>query len=218
MSGGSRGPADETLEQEIDTVGIDVGDAEADSRRRSWRPSRGPGRGCPRSRVADEVVDGEEVRLVVELRDQRQFVLDAQAHLGRQALRVATRGAIIGEMHERILRAGEAVDGLIGIFVAQFIERKGERVAQAQRFLDRLRRVAEQPFHFFRGLEMAFGIDRQLSPGAVDGGFLADAGEHVGERAAIGMVIEHVVDRDQRDVRRMREFGKTLSRARSRPR
>ena len=40
---------DEALEQQIAAVGIDLGDAEADSRPRNWRPSRGPGRGCPAS-------------------------------------------------------------------------------------------------------------------------------------------------------------------------
>ena len=38
---------DEAGEQRIDLVRVDGGDAEADSRRRSSQPSRGPGRGCP---------------------------------------------------------------------------------------------------------------------------------------------------------------------------
>ncbi len=36
---------DEALEQHVDAGGIDGGDAEADSTRRCWRPSRGPGTG-----------------------------------------------------------------------------------------------------------------------------------------------------------------------------
>ncbi len=52
---------------------------------------------------------------------------------------------------------------------------------------------------------MALGIRAKLAAGAIDGGLLADAGEHVGERAAVGMVIEHVVDRDQRHVRLARQ-------------
>ena len=117
---------------------------------------------------------------------------------GGRPLRIALGGALVSEMRERVLRVGEAFDGLVGIFVAQFVEREGECVAQAQRFLDRLRRVAEQPRHFIRGFQVALGIGGELAAGAVDGGFLADAGEHVGERPPVGMVIEHVVDRDQR--------------------
>ena len=81
---------------------------------------------------------------------------------------------------------------------------------RAQRFLDRLRRVAEQPRHFLRRFQVALGIGGKLAPGAVDGHFLADAGEHVGERAAVGMVIEHVVDRDQRHLRFVRQRCEAL--------
>ena len=109
-------------------------------------------------------------------------------------------------MRQRVLRAGETVDGFVGIFVAQFVEREGELLAEKQRFFDRLRRVAEQPRHFLRRFQVTLGIGGKLAPGAVDGGFFADAGEHVGERAAVGMVIEHVVDRDQRHLRLARQF------------
>ena len=136
----------------------------------------------------------------MQLRDQRQFVLDRGAHFFRQALRIAPGGALVSEVRERLLGVGEAVDALVGIFVAQFVEREGELLGQAQRLLDRLRRVAEQPRHFLRRFKMALGIGGELAPGAVDGRLLADAGEHVGERAAAGVVIEHVVDRDQRDL------------------
>ena len=52
---------------------------------------------------------------------------------------------------------------------------------------------------------MALGIGGELAPGAVDHDLLADAGEHVGERPPVGMVIEHVVDRDQRHLRFARQ-------------
>ena len=37
---------DETLEEQIEFRWIDSGDAEHDSKRPNWRPSRGPGREC----------------------------------------------------------------------------------------------------------------------------------------------------------------------------
>ncbi len=61
-------------------------------------------------------------------------------------------------MRQRRLRIGEAVDGLVGIFVASSSSEKVSCIAQAQRFLDRLRRVAEQPRHFLRGFEKTLGI------------------------------------------------------------
>ena len=48
MSGGSRRSSrDEALEQQIVALGIDRGDAEHVADGANWRPSRGPGRGCP---------------------------------------------------------------------------------------------------------------------------------------------------------------------------
>ncbi len=109
-------------------------------------------------------------------------------------------------MRQRLLRVGKACHLLVGIFVAQFVEREGERLAETQGFRDRLRRVAEQPRHFLWRLEVAFGVCRKLAPGAVDGCLLADAGEHVGERPPVGVMEMHVVDRDQRHLRRARQF------------
>ena len=46
---------------------------------------------------------------------------------------------------------------------------------------------------------MALGIYSELATGTVDGGLFADAGKHVGERPPVGMVVEHIIDRDQRN-------------------
>ena len=139
---------DEALEQQIGAVGIDLGDAEAEADRGIGRRAAALAEDALRAGEAHDVVDGEEVGRVSELRDQRQFVLDCGAHLVGQAVRIALGGAFVGEMRQRLLRVRKAVDALVGIFVAQLVEREGERLAQAQRLLDRLRRVAEQPRHF----------------------------------------------------------------------
>ena len=196
---------DEALEQQVGAVGIDLGDAEAETDRGIGRRAAALAEDFLRTGVADDVVDGEEVGRVGELRDQRQLVLDCRAHFFGQALRIALRRAFVGQMRQRRLRVRKAVDGLVGIFVAQFVEREGKLLAQMQRFLDRLRRVAEQPRHFFAGFEEALGIGGKAPAGAIDDQLLADAGDDVGERAAVGMVIMHVVDGDQRHARLARQ-------------
>jgi hypothetical protein len=45
---------------------------------------------------------------------------------------------------------------------------------------------------------MALGIDGEPQAGVVNGALLADAGDDVGERPALGHVVEHVVDGDER--------------------
>ena len=192
---------DETLEQQIGTVGIDLGDAEAKADGGIGGRAAALAEDFLRAGKAHDVVDGEEIGRIAKLRDQLEFMLDRGAHLVGQALRIASGGAFIGEMRQRVLRVVEACDGLVGIFVTQLVERESQRLAQAQRLFNRFRRVAKQPRHFIRGFKKSLGIGAKFAPGAVDGGLLADAGQHVGERAAAGMVIMHVVDRDQRHVR-----------------
>ena len=160
-----------------------------------------------RAREADDVVDGEKIRRVFALGDQSEFVREAFAHGVIDAVGVALFGALPCEMHERVLRRGEACARLVGIFVFQFVEREGERGGKLQRLRDRLRRVAEQPRHLGRRLEMALGIDGEPAAGRVDGQVLADAGEHVLQFAPVGMVIEHVVDGDQRHAGMARKLG-----------
>ena len=46
---------------------------------------------------------------------------------------------------------------------------------------------------------MPLGIGCEQPAGRVDGDVLADAGDHVLQRPPFGRVIEHVVDRDQRN-------------------
>ncbi len=47
-------------------------------------------------------------------------------------------------------------------------------------------------------LEIALGIGFKTFANEVDGGLLANAGEHILQRAAGGMVIQHLVGRQQR--------------------
>ena len=166
----------------------------------------------------DDVVDGEEIGRILALRDEREFVGEALPDRIVDAVGIALGRALQGEMLERFLRRGKALHLFVGIFVLQFVEREGERIAQAQRFRDRLRPIAEQPRHFRRRLQMALGIGGEQPAGAVDGRVLADAGEHIRKRPPLGMMIVHVVDRDQRHAGFARSSTRLASRARSLPR
>ena len=143
-------------------------------------------------------IDGEKIRRVIEPGDQRELVLEGLAYTVGNAVGIALGGALPGEMDERILRGGEAGDGLLGIFVAQFVEREGRRLVERAGLRDRFRRVVKEARHLVGRLEKAFGIDGEPAAGCVDRQVLADAGEHVLQFAAVGMMIEHVVDGDER--------------------
>ncbi len=87
----------------------------------------------------------------------------------------------------------------------QFVEAEPEAVEEADRLGDRIRRIGEQPRHFARGFEMALGIGLGEEARGLERGCLADAGEHVGERAPLGRMHQRVIGRDQRRPDRTRE-------------
>ena len=57
---------------------------------------------------------------------------------------------------------------------------------------------------------MALGVGGEPKPASCDGAFFADAGEHVLQRAAVGMVIEHVVGGDEGRAMSAGKEGKTI--------
>ena len=174
---------DKALEQEIAAFGIDFGHTEAKTDGGIGGRTATLTENIFRTGEVDDVVDGQEIGRILQLRDQLEFVLDIDAHLVGNALRITAGGALIGEMCQRILGVVETIHLLIGIFVAQFVEREGKCLAERQCFFDRFRRIAEQPHHFFRWFQMAFGIYGEFAPSTIDGGLFANAGEYVGERA-----------------------------------
>ena len=61
---------------------------------------------------------------------------------------------------------------------------------------------------------MPLGIGLQPEAGFGDRAFLADAGEHVCKRPALGRVVERVVDGDERRARALAELGEPAEAAR----
>ena len=92
----------EALEEQVDAIGVDGGDAQAVADRRVRGRAASLAQDPLAPREAHDVVHGEEVRRVVELLDQRELVLDARAHVGRDGLAVALRGAPPGGVDERL--------------------------------------------------------------------------------------------------------------------
>jgi hypothetical protein len=115
---------DEALKQKIDPFGIDLGDAETEADHRIRRRAAALAQNAARAGEADDVVDGEEIGRVFELGDEREFMVERGAHFWRNAARIALERAFLGQGDERILGRGEALAGLVGIFVAQLFERE----------------------------------------------------------------------------------------------
>ncbi len=75
--------ADEALEQHRTARRIDLGDAERIANGGIGGRAASLAQDVLRARECNDVVDGEEVRLVAQLGDQRELALDLRAHVGR---------------------------------------------------------------------------------------------------------------------------------------
>ncbi len=110
-----------------------------------------------------------------------------------------------GQVFEVLLRGLARRHRLVGILVLELVERKADAAGKAHRLRDRLRQIAEQARHFVRRLEIAVGIGLEPPADGVNRRLLADTGQHVLQPAAGGMVVQHLIGRQQRDFCRARD-------------
>ena len=94
---------------------------------------------------------------------------------------------------------------LVRILVFELVERKWMR--PAKRMVSAIASGKSRNSRAISSarLQMALGIGLQPGGRRLDGGLLADAGQHVLQRAARGMMVQHLVGREQRHLRRERE-------------
>ena len=117
-------PGHETLEQQGVLLGVHRGDAQAVAHGGIGRRATALAQDAPAACPLDNLVHGQKEELVAQLGDEPQFVLDLLAHLVRDALGVQPRRAALGASAQP---AGRRVAGghqLVGVFVAQAIQRE----------------------------------------------------------------------------------------------
>ena len=189
---------DETLEEQAAGFRADLGDPQAIA-------DDGIGRGtAPLTQDAGaagelhDVVDGEEIGREAQLADQLKLVVQALADLRRAAVREAIAHAFFDERLQRLLRAGGVAGGLVGILEAQLVEGEGEALLQRSRLGDGLGIIAEEARHFGRRLQVTLGVGGKPAAGGGQRRLLADAGQHVLQRAAFGGVVVDVVGGGER--------------------
>ncbi len=103
-------------------------------------------------------------------------MLQRLAHALRQALGIAHSGAFPCEGVERGLRRRETLAQLFRIAMGQFVEAEGEAVEEADRLLDRRRRLGEQPRHLAGRFQAALGVGLDEAPSGFERHPFTDAG------------------------------------------
>src|SRR5882757_6904190 len=120
MSGGSSRSRDEALEQQRGAaLRIDRGDPEAVADARVGRRAPPLAEDSLAARIGDDVPDGEEVRLVVELGDERELVLDGITLALRHTVGPAPVRTLVRESAQVPGRGLPRRHELAGILIAQ---------------------------------------------------------------------------------------------------
>ena len=189
--------ADEALEQQIDLGRIDRGDPEAVADRRVRRRAAPLAQDLLAARETDDVVDGQKIGRVVELIDQREFPVEAGADFFRHAGGKIDARALLHEIDEMGVRCLAGRNRLVGILVFELVERECAGLGDLDRAREGRLVSGEKPRHVGWRLEMALGVGREPQAGLADAHALADAGQHVLERASVRGVIEHVPRRHE---------------------
>ena len=132
---------DEALEEQRHPSGIDLGDPQAETHGRIRRRAAPLAENAERTRIAHDVVHRQEIRIEVELRDQRELALDELRHLRGRAIGPASAHALQGELSQPARRCLALGDDLARVLVAQLLEREAAARSDRERRLDQLGRI-----------------------------------------------------------------------------
>ena len=122
---------DEALEQKVEPVGIDLGDAEAEADRGIGRRAAALAEDALAAGKAHDVVHGQEIGRVAQLADQRQLVREQPPDPLRHAVRIAPVRAFAGQLLEPGLRRHAVRHRIDRIVVAQLVEREAAGVRRS---------------------------------------------------------------------------------------
>ncbi len=159
------GGGDEALEQQIERFRIHAGDADAVADRTVSSRAPALAENPPRACEAHDVVNGEEIRFVFELLDQRQLVLDEGANFLRNSGGVSFRGSFPCESGEVLDRRHALRGQLVGILVAQLVEGERTPLGDLDTAMDRLGIISKEPVHLRGRFEVALAVAKQAIPG-----------------------------------------------------
>ena len=175
---------EEALEEQLHAHRVHRGEAERVAHRAVGRGAAPLHQHVVGAAVLDEVPDDEEVAGQVEAADQGQLVLDLPPRLlGERPRAVPVAGSRVGELAqeaERRLAPGQRV---VGEAVAQVLQGEAEPQRQLAGIGHRLGAVREEPLHHPAALHEVLAVAREQPARGLERGVLADAREHVEQRA-----------------------------------
>ena len=127
----------ESLEQDVNSIGIDAGHSQTKAddriRGRTTTLTQNP----PTAGESNQVPDRQEIGFVMEHRDQLQLVFDQIANLVRQTIRITLLSARPGQLRQPYHGRHATRREFFRVFISQFVKRKCAAPCNFQRLLDR---------------------------------------------------------------------------------
>ena len=139
---------------------------------------------------------GQEVALVAEFRDERELVLDQFPYGGGFTLRPASADALLGQAPQVSGRCGSGRDDLLGVLVAQLVQREAAARRNREGLVEQLPRV-DAPERRDRA-QVTLAVGREREAGILQRDAVTDGRERVLQGAAAPRVHVHVPARDRR--------------------
>ena len=170
-----------------------------------------------RSREPDDVVDGQEIRLVAQLGDERELVLDQLADVGgktrvgtgpdpgRTPIGVSPRQPFLDQLAQMRCRRLARGHDFLRVFVAQLVQRKRAALGDRDRFREQRRRIDRREPRPRAQVPLAVRVERVAALG--ERLFQADRGERVLQRAPGADMHVDVAGGNLRQAARPRQFG-----------
>ena len=181
---------DEAFKEHAHARRVDLGDAQAITNRRVGRRAPALAGNALGTGKGHDVVDREEVRLVMHLVDELQLVLNLLAHLGRHALGMGVLGEallspVFGEVAQPLGGREARRDNLVGVFVAQFIQRKRTLRCECHSIGQHDRWV--EPGESKPWPQIGLGIGKQPTAAVLQRQPMANCTDQIGDRLVASM-------------------------------
>ena len=192
-------PTDKPLEQDVQSIGIDRRDAQAEADGRIGGRTAPLAQDVAAAGKTHQVPDGEEVGFVTQFFDQRQLVLDQAADFVRDAAGVTLVGALPGELLQVVERCLAGRGQFFRVFITQFIERKLAARGDFQGAAQRGGHAGKRRAKFLPRVQMTLGVRLQPIPGFGHRHPVTNGGQDIMQGQATANVIEHVAGSHQRN-------------------
>ena len=132
---------DETLDQGLHALGIDLGNTQAEADDGIGGRAAALAQDADAAGMAHDVVDRQEIRFVTQLGDQRELVLDQRANFGRLAFRPTPPAAALRQRAQIARRRLSGRNELVRILVAELRQRKIHALEYRERLAQQLGRI-----------------------------------------------------------------------------